>query len=105
MLTPTSRYDENSGYSGYYGQMATTSTEDTSLPTVDFYGAIWRRKFVVILLALFGAGIGYLLYARATPSYASTLRLMVWVQSPPTIVNGEMIAQTVSMSKQQNLIA
>ncbi|MEQ1827464.1 MAG: polysaccharide biosynthesis tyrosine autokinase, partial [Pirellula sp.] len=43
--------------------------------------------------------------ARATPSYASTLRLMVWVQSPPTIVNGEMIAQTVSMSKQQNLIA
>lgn len=119
MLNPTGRYDENMnygtpgygnsgygyGYGGYYGQMSSPASEEASLPTVDFYGAIWRRKFVVILLALFGAAIAYILYARATPAFASSLRLMVWVQSPPTIVNGEMVAQTVSMSKQQNLIA
>ena len=108
MPPPIGRYEENSGYGTYeanYGQMASQVPEGSAFPSLDFYGALYRRKFIVILLSLFGAGIGYLFYSNAVPMYASSLRLMIWVQSPPTIVNGEVISQSVSIPKQQNLIA
>lgn len=102
MLTPTGRYDENSAFSG---QIVAPSPEEMGVPKIDLYGAILRRKFIIILFAFFGAGVGYLLYSQAKPFYASSLRLMIWVQTPPTIVNGEIVPQTVSMAKQQSLIA
>lgn len=111
MPPPIGQQDENAGYLGYgpnethYGQMTSQVSEGSGFPSLDFYGAIYRRKFIVILLSLVGAGIGYLFFSSAIPVYASSLRLMIWVQSPPTIVNGEVISQSVSISKQQNLIA
>ncbi|MCY2979839.1 MAG: polysaccharide biosynthesis tyrosine autokinase [Planctomycetota bacterium] len=102
MLNPAGRYDENSAFNG---QLVAPSPEEMGIPKIDFYGAILRRKFIVILFAIFGAGVGYLVYSQAKPFFASSLRLMIWVQTPPTIVNGEIVPQTVSMAKQQSLIA
>lgn len=80
------------------------NTEEGMFPKIDVWGAIIRRKFVVLLMMLVGSGIAYAVYARTPKSYASSARLMIWVQSPPTIVNGETVAPTVSLSKQQYLI-
>jgi polysaccharide biosynthesis transport protein len=102
MLNPAGRYDDNSAY---HGQLVAPPPEEMGTPKIDFYGAILRRKFIIILFAFLGAGVGYLMYRQAKPFFASSLRLMIWVQTPPTIVNGEIVPQTVSMAKQQSLIA
>jgi succinoglycan biosynthesis transport protein ExoP len=102
MLNPAGRYDDHSAYNG---QLVAPSPEEMGSPKIDIYGAILRRKFIIILFAFLGAGIGYLMYRQAKPFFASSLRLMIWVQTPPTIVNGEIVPQTVSMAKQQSLIA
>jgi capsular exopolysaccharide synthesis family protein len=102
MLNLGGRYDD---HSAYHGQLVAPPPEEMGIPKIDFYGAILRRKFIIILFAFLGAGVGYLMYRQAKPVFASSLRLMIWVQTPPNIVNGEIVPQTVSMAKQQSLIA
>lgn len=81
-----------------------TNAEEGTFPKIDVWGAVLRRKFVVLLMTIIGAGVAYAVYVRTPRSYASSSRLMIWVQSPPTIVNGETVAPTVSLSKQQYLL-
>ena len=78
---------------------------EVSQPSIDFWGAIVRRKFVVILLSIIGAGAAYLLYTQTKPVFASSVRLMIWNQAPPSIVNGEAVQRNVSIPKQINLIS
>ena len=59
------------------------------MPSIDFYGALWRRKSVIILLTVLGAAIASILYTQVTPVYASVMKLMLFVQAPPSVVNGE----------------
>jgi len=94
---------EESG-SGYTPISPQYSTEETSASSFDFGGALWRRKAVVLLLALLGAGIACLAYTQATPSYSSTIRLMLFVQAPPSVVNGEVIPPLVALEKQRLLL-
>jgi capsular exopolysaccharide synthesis family protein len=91
--------NENNGYG--YGEQP----PEISQPSIDFWGAIVRRKFVVILLSIIGAGVAYLAYTQAEPRYESTMRLMIWNQAPPSIVNGEPVQRNVSIPKQMNLIS
>ncbi len=79
------------------------SSEDDG-GSVDFLGPMMRRKSIIILMALIGALIGYLMYRREVPVYASSLRLMLWTQIPPVIANGEPVTPAVSIPKQQALI-
>ncbi len=102
MLMPSVSNDENGDH---YGQIPPIAMEESVFPNFDLYGAIIRRKYLVFLIACVSAIVAYFVYCKATPVYATTLRLMVWTQSPPTIVNGEVIPTTVAISKQQNLIA
>jgi uncharacterized protein involved in exopolysaccharide biosynthesis len=80
-------------------------SSNSPFASVDLYGAIVRRKFIVILFALVGTGIGYLIYTKTPPVYASSLRLMIWVQNPPNVVNADYMSQASSISKHQGLIA
>jgi polysaccharide biosynthesis transport protein len=79
--------------------------EEHPVPTIDVYGALWRRKSVIILMSLLSAGIASLLYTQATPVYASVLRLMLFMQSPPSVINGEVIPQQVALEKQRVLLS
>jgi len=90
---------ENGNY-GYGDQ-----PPEVNSSSIDIYGALLRRKFVVILLAMIGAGVAYLVYSQAKPIFASSVRLMIWNQAPPSIVNGETVQRTVSIPKQINLIS
>lgn len=83
---------------------AAGSTEEHPVPTVDIYGAVWRRKSVIILMSLLGAGIASVLFTQATPVYASVLRLMLFVQAPPSVINGDVIPQQVALEKQRVLL-
>jgi capsular exopolysaccharide synthesis family protein len=87
------------------GGRATSVVEERPVPSIDFYGALWRRKSVIVLLSLLGAGIASLLYTQATPVYASVLRLMLFVQAPPSVINGEVVPQTVALEKQRVLLS
>jgi len=70
----------------------------------DFVGAIMRRKFIIILACILGAVIGYLNYLKEEPAYTSWLKLMIWEQAPPSVVDGEWVRRRVSVSKHQNLL-
>lgn len=87
------------------GGRATSVVEERPVPSIDFYGALWRRKSVIVLLSLLGAGIASLLFTQATPVYASVLRLMLFVQAPPSVINGEVVPQTVALEKQRVLLS
>lgn len=87
------------------GGRATSVVEERPVPSIDFYGALWRRKSVIVLLSLLGAGVASLLYTQATPVYASVLRLMLFIQAPPSVINGEVIPQTVALEKQRVLLS
>ena len=83
---------------------ASSIPEDHPIPKIDFYGALWRRKSVIVLLSLLGAAVASLIYTQATPVYASVLRLMLFVQAPPSVINGEIVPQTVALEKQRVLL-
>ena len=70
----------------------------------DFVGAIMRRKFIIILSCILGGIIGYLNFLKEEPAYTSWLKLMIWEQAPPSVVDGEWIKRRVSVSKHQNLL-
>ncbi len=53
---------------------ANTPDEDQGL---DFWGFLQRRKAFVILLAIVGAGLGYLYYRRQTPRFSSVALVRV----------------------------
>ncbi|MCP4098456.1 MAG: hypothetical protein GY748_19690, partial [Planctomycetaceae bacterium] len=69
----------------------------------DILGPLLRRKYVVILFAIIGTGIGYLAFQQAEPLYQSRARLMIWSQAPPTMVGEEAFKQTISMEKYAGL--
>jgi polysaccharide biosynthesis transport protein len=71
---------------------------------IDYLGIAWRRKWVLILFALIGAAIAYLVYTKTPITYQSALRVMIWSQSPPMMVNGDSMVQKVSLPKHQSLI-
>lgn len=77
---------------------------ETSTSSIDFLGAILRRKFLVILFALIGLGGGYIYFNSEQPVFTSTTRLMIWIQAPPSVINGELITQKVSMDKHKSLV-
>ncbi|MCP4479420.1 MAG: hypothetical protein GY818_15145, partial [Planctomycetaceae bacterium] len=70
---------------------------------VDVLGPLLRRKYVVILFAIIGTGVGYLAYQQAEPLYQCEARLMVWSQAPPTMVGEETFKQKISMEKYAGL--
>jgi polysaccharide biosynthesis transport protein len=79
--------------------------DEPPMPTIDFYGAMWRRKSVIVLLSVLGAAVACLIYTQVTPVYASVMRLMLFVQAPPSVINGEVVPQTVSLEKHRVLLS
>jgi len=79
--------------------------DEPPMPTIDFYGALWRRKSVILLLSVLGAAVACLIYTQVTPVYASVMRLMLFVQAPPSVINGEVVPQTVSLEKHRVLLS
>jgi capsular exopolysaccharide synthesis family protein len=75
--------------------------------SVDFLGPMLRRKSIIVLMAMIGAAIGYVLYRRESPTYQSALRLMIWAQPAPSIamMPGESYQTSVSLPKHQTLIS
>ena len=73
--------------------------------SLDLVGPLVRRKYVVVLFALIGAGLGYLAFQRAEPLYQSTARLMIWAQAPPRELGEESFTQKISLSKFENLLS
>lgn len=74
---------------------------------VDWAGAILRRKILLTFILTVSSILGYLFYLRQPKVYASTLKLMIWTQSPPRIVNREAdlpIASSGSEGKHVNLL-
>ena len=104
-LAPRPEYQARTLSESYEDEPFRLDDPQDASPMIDLYGAILRRKFLVLVFAVVGAGLGYLFFTRETPIYSSALKLMIWVQAPPSMVNGDTVVQTVSLPKQQNLLA
>ena len=71
---------------------------------VDLWGALLRRKYIVLLICAIGAALGYLNFVKTPKSYRSSLRLMITTQAPPSIVNGDLKLKSDSLTKHASLI-
>ena len=71
---------------------------------LDLYGALMRRKFLIILLAIVGAVLGYFYFLKAPVVYQSQLRMMIWSKTPPKIIDGESLMRAATAPKHENLI-
>lgn len=71
---------------------------------IDIWGAIQRRKFLVLLLACIGWGIGYIQYTNTPKTFASSTKLMVSTQAPPELIDGNVRVAKNSNQKYANLI-
>ena len=71
---------------------------------LDLWGAIQRRKFLVLLLAIVGGVIGYLQYTNTPKTYASSIKLMVTTQAPPELIDGNVRVAKNSNQKYANLL-
>ena len=78
--------------------------QNNSQQSLDLYGALMRRKFLVVLLAIVGALLGYLFYLKAPVVYSSQLRMMIWSKAPPKIIDGESLLRSTTAPKHENLI-
>jgi len=57
---------------------------------LDIWGFIWRRKTVILMLAVVGAGLGYFLFQQQVPRYRSSARMEV-IQSVSDRVFGQFL--------------
>ena len=75
-------------------------------PSVDLLGPLLRRKYIVILLALVGAGVGWFVFERTPATFQSTARLMIWSQAPPRLSNDDQrrLVPRISIEKYMNLL-
>lgn len=101
--TSKQRFDDQ--LPGYKPMNTGAPVEDNPVPSIDIYGALWRRKSVVILLACVGASLAGLVYSQMTPTYASVTRIMLWMQAPPSVINGDVVPQQVALEKQRTLLS
>ncbi|MFN9603426.1 MAG: polysaccharide biosynthesis tyrosine autokinase [Planctomycetota bacterium] len=97
--------DADEGLSGYRSAPTVSGVEEKPVPTIDFMGGLWRRKSIVLLLATVGAGLGWLCYARETPTYMSRMRIMLWTQAPPSVIEGDSLPQRIALEKHRTLIS
>lgn len=71
----------------------------------DWLGALLRRKGILLFVLTVSGILGYLHFLRQPKVYASSLKLMIWNQAPPQIVDGEgAIAQPSSTGKHVHLL-
>ena len=70
----------------------------------DLWGAVQRRKYLIILLASVGGLIGYMQYTNTPKTYASSTKLMVSTQAPPELIDGNVRVVKDSNQKYANLI-
>ena len=60
---------------------------------IDLLGPIFRRKYIVLVFALIGAGLGYLHFVRTPPEFSSSLHVQIESSAvPSSIVNKGLIA-------------
>jgi capsular exopolysaccharide synthesis family protein len=97
--------DSEEGLPGYRSMPQISTGEDKAVPNIDFVGGLWRRKSVVILLAAVGAGLGWLYCAQQIPTYMSRMRIMLWTQAPPSVIDGDIIPQRVALEKHRTLMS
>ncbi len=92
------------GYGGVGYPYPATQSSAMEAPPVDLWGAILRRKFIVILAAIVGAGLGYLHYVKTPEVFRSELKLSVISKTPPKMFNGETLTQQFSLPFHRNLM-
>ncbi len=71
----------------------------------DIWGPLLRRKYLIALFCLIGAGLGYLYFIKTPKTYSSALKLMIITQAPPSIVNGDLKIEGSSLLTHASLIA
>ncbi|MGI9495995.1 MAG: GumC family protein, partial [Mariniblastus sp.] len=71
----------------------------------DIWGPIQRRKYLITLFCLIGAGLGYLYNSKAEKVYSSNTELMISTQAPPSMVDGNVQINQDSLSKHSSLLA
>ncbi len=74
-------------------------------PGFDIWGPLLRRKYLIALFCLIGAGLGYLYFIKTPKTYSSALKLMIITQAPPSIVNGDLKIEGSSLLTHASLIA
>jgi capsular exopolysaccharide synthesis family protein len=70
----------------------------------EFWEAMVRRKFIVILIAILGGALGYLAYTKQPDLFESSLQLQITSQAPPSLVNGDMVVQKISAPRHKSLL-
>lgn len=71
----------------------------------DIWGPLQRRKYLVALFCLIGAGLGYLYFTKSPKVFSSSTELMISTQAPPTVVDGSFKNDKVSLMKHSSLLA
>lgn len=71
----------------------------------DILGPLQRRKYLVALFCLIGAGLGYLHYLNTPKVYSSATRLLISTQAPPSLVDGDLNFSKVSLPKHASMIS
>lgn len=89
----------------YEGNLATSPTRvvpagDANGPeSADLIGALWRYRWAVILPAIAGAVLGFLVYLRTPETYRSTTRLMLESDRPAILdtLSGDLVGGVPSI--------
>ena len=53
--------------------------------SIDVWGIVWRRKWLIIVFAIVGVGLGYIYMLQATPIYESSAQILIENRKPPAI--------------------
>ena len=92
----------------YEWNQGNTSTAGVGVPAnsgLDIWGPLQRRKYLIALFCLIGAGLGYLYYSKTPKVYSSNTQLMISTQAPPSLVDGNFQIAQVSLPKHATLIS
>lgn len=71
----------------------------------DWLGAVLRRKSIVAFTVIVSAVLGYLYYLKQPKVFASQLKLMIWTQQPPRLMDSDTVIQPVATGKYLQLIS
>ncbi len=105
MPVSQSRPPNVNGWNHAHSTAASHTTGMPASPGFDIWGPLQRRKYLIALFCLVGAGLGYMYYVKTPQTYSSSLQLMISTQAPPSLVDGNFQLAQVSLAKHATLIS
>ncbi|MEM7476844.1 MAG: hypothetical protein AAF483_17815, partial [Planctomycetota bacterium] len=76
----------------------------TASLTPNIFESLLRHRWLILCLVVLLTPLGYLVFLKLPPEYASEAKLLIWTQAPPAVGEQEVVSTTEKVGKHLHLL-